>query len=582
MSLLNFLSDCFIDFVCFGCVVVDFYVQQYGSCFEDVCSFQMYFGGLLGNVVFGVVWFGLKIVMILCVGDEQMGCFLCEMFECEGCDMSQLQIDCECFIVLVLFGLKDCDMFLLLFVCENCVDMVVCVDEICEDFIVGCCVFVIIGMYLLMLGMCEVLLIVFGYVCCYGVVCIFDIDYWLVLWGLIVCGVGENCYVFDVQVMWQLQQVFGEFDLLVGIEEEFLIVGGVLYDLIGLLQVVCVIMNVMLVVKCGVFGCCVIEGDILVSIDVVLIFFGECVEVFNVFGVGDVFLLGLLLGLLCGCDWVELMCIVNVCGVIVVLCYVCLVVMLMLVEFVYWFDGSCNLQVDVDCMFVYLYCVMVLCCDWDDLCVMVFDYCSQFYEFVVQVGVDEVWIKMLKCLFVCVVEQVECDCGIVGYVGVLIDGGVYGSDVFVLVIGCGWWVGCLVELLGLCLLWFDDMCLVGLLFMYWLIEQVVKCLVYYYFDDFVDLCVEQEQCVLELWEVMCVSGNELLLEMILLCVVMLVGIEDDVVLCIVVCFYNFGVKFEWWKFMLFIVDGWMWFVVLIVECDLYCCGVVIFGLNQLL
>ena len=84
--------------------------------------------------------------------------------------------------------------------------------------------------------------------------------------------------------------------------------------------------------------------------------------------------------------------------------------------------------------------------EWDDLCVMAFDHRSQFYELAVQAGADEARIKTLKRLLVRAVEQVERDRHIEGHVGVLIDGGGYGSDALASATGRGWWVGRPVEL----------------------------------------------------------------------------------------------------------------------------------------
>lgn len=267
MSLLNFPSDRPIDLACLGRVAVDLYAQQYGSRLEDARSFQMYLGGSSGNVAFGVARLGLKTAMISRVGDEQMGRFLRETLEREGCDTSQLQTDRERLTALVLLGLKDRDTFPLLFVRENCADMAVRADEIREDFIAGCRALAITGTHLSTPGTREASLTALTYARRHGTVRILDIDYRPVLWGLTARGAGENRYVPDAQVTRQLQQVLGEFDLLVGTEEEFLIAGGVPHDLVGSLQAVRAITNATLVVKRGALGCCVIEGDIPASID---------------------------------------------------------------------------------------------------------------------------------------------------------------------------------------------------------------------------------------------------------------------------------------------------------------------------
>ncbi|MCA3890011.1 MAG: DUF2090 domain-containing protein, partial [Burkholderia sp.] len=393
-------------------------------------------------------------------------------------------------------------------------------------------------------------------------------------------GAGENRYVPDAQVTRQLQQVLGEFDLLVGTEEEFLIAGGVPHDVIGSLQAVRGITNATLVVKRGALGCCVIEGDIPARIDDAPTFLGERVEVLNVLGAGDAFLSGLLSGLLRGCDWAESTRIANACGAIVVSRHACSAAMPTPAELAHWFDGSRNPVVDADRTLAHLHRVTVPRREWDDLCVMAFDHRSQFYELAVQAGADEARVKTLKRLLVRAVEQVERDRHIEGHVGVLIDGGAYGSDALASATGRGWWVGRPVELPGSRPLRFDETRSVGSSLTHWPTEQVVKCLVHYHPDDDVDLRVEQEQRVLELWEATRASGNELLLEMIPPRAVTPAGTEDDAVLRTVARFYNLGVKPEWWKLTPLSADGWTRLAALIAERDPHCRGAVILGLNQ--
>ncbi|MXN73322.1 5-dehydro-2-deoxygluconokinase [Burkholderia sp. 4701] len=580
MSPLNFPSDRPVDLACLGRVAVDLYAQQYGSRLEDARSFQMYLGGSSGNVAFGVARLGLKTAMISRVGDEQMGRFLRETLEREGCDTSQLQTDPERLTALVLLGLKDRDTFPLLFVRENCADMAVRADEIREDFIAGCRALAITGTHLSTPGTREASLTALGYARRHGVVRILDIDYRPVLWGLTGRGAGESRYVADEQVSRQLQQVLGEFDLLVGTEEEFLIAGGVPHDLIASLRAVRRASGAVLVVKRGALGCCVIEGDVPERIDDAPTYAGERVEVLNVLGAGDAFLSGLLSGLLRGRGWAESTRIANACGAIVVSRHACSAAMPTPAELDHWFDGSRHPAVDADRELAHLHRVTVARRDWNDLCVMAFDHRSQFYELSVQAGADEARIKTLKRLLVRAAEQVERDRGIAGHVGVLIDGGAYGSDALASATGRGWWVGRPVELPGSRPLRFDDTRSVGSTLTHWPTEQVVKCLVHYHPDDPVDLRVAQEQRVLELWEATRASGNELLLEIIPPRAVTPAGTEDDAVLRTVARFYNLGVRPEWWKLAPMSADGWTRLAALVAERDRHCRGAVILGLNQ--
>lgn len=227
------------------------------------------------------------------------------------------------------------------------------------------------------------------------------------LWGLTSRGAGEHRYVPDAHVTRQLQQALGEFDLLVGTEEEFLIAGGVPRDLMASLRAVRQISGAVLVVKRGALGCCVIEGAVPERIEDAPTFPGERVEVLNVLGAGDAFLSGLLSGLLRGKGWAESARIANACGAIVVSRHACSAAMPTPAELAHWFGGSRHPGVDADRELAHLHRVTVARPHWDDLCVMAFDHRSQFYDLAVQAGAGESRIKTLKQLLVRAAEQVE-------------------------------------------------------------------------------------------------------------------------------------------------------------------------------
>jgi len=580
MSNLNFPTGRRIDLACLGRVAVDLYSQQFGSRLEDARSLAMYLGGSSGNLAFGVARLGLKSAMLSRVGHEQMGNFLRESLEREGCDVSQLQIDPERLTALVLLGLKDRDTFPLLFMRENCADMAIDANLIREDFIAQCRALAITGTHLSTPTTRRAATRALDYARRHGVIRVLDIDYRPVLWGLTPRGAGENRFVADASVTLQLQQVLGEFDLLVGTEEEFLIAGGVPDDLMASLRSVREVSPATLVVKRGALGCCVIEGKIPAAIDDAPTFKGERVEVLNVLGAGDAFLSGLMNGLLRGMDWADATRIANACGAIVVSRHACSAAMPTPAELEHWFSGSRHPQVDADRQLAHLHRVSAARPHWDELCVMAFDHRSQFYELAREAGADEARIPALKKLLVRAAEQVESSHQLQGHVGVLIDGGDYGRDALASATGRGWWVGRPVELPGSRPLRFDGTRSVGSALLHWPTEQVVKCLVHYHPEDSAALRLEQEQQVLELWEATRESGNELLLEIIPPKSMTAAGTEDEAVLYAVKRFYNLGVKPEWWKLAPMSADGWVRLAALIEERDSYCRGAVILGLNQ--
>jgi 5-dehydro-2-deoxygluconokinase len=581
MSKLQFPAPRRHDLACLGRLAVDLYAQQFGARLEDARSFAMYLGGSSANLAFGVARLGCKTAMISRVGDEQLGRFLNETLQREGCDISQVQTDPERLTALVLLGLKDRDTFPLLFVRENCADMAIEAEQISEDFVAGCRALAITGTHLSTPTTRLASLTALSYARRHGTTTVLDIDYRPVLWGLTPRGAGENRYVPDAAVTAQLQQALPWFDLLVGTEEEFFIAGGVANDLIASLRVVRELCpDATLVVKRGALGCCVIEGEIPDDIDAAPTYRGERVEVLNVLGAGDAFLSGLLASLLQGKDWAESTRVANACGAIVVSRHACSAAMPTPAELAHWFGGSRNPQVDADQQLAHLHRVTAARRDWNELCVMAFDHRAQFYDIARAAGADEARIPALKRLLVQAAEQVERSRQLQGHTGVLIDGGDYGRDALASATGRGWWVGRPVELPGSRPLRFDGTRSVGSALTHWPTEQVVKCLLHYHPDDAVDLRLEQEQRVLELWEATRASGNELLLEIIPPKALTPDGSSDAAVLRAVKRFYNLGVKPEWWKLAPMQPAGWRQLEALLAERDPYCRGAVILGLNQ--
>lgn len=585
MSKLEFPQGRRHDLACLGRLAVDLYAQQFGSRLEDARSMAKYLGGSSANLAFGVARLGCRSAMISRVGNEQMGRFLTETLQQEGCDVSQVQVDPERLTGLVLLGIKDRDTFPLLFYRENCADMALDASAISEDFIAQCRALAITGTHLSTEGTRAAAHKALHAARRHGTVTVLDIDYRPVLWGLTSRGAGENRYVPDAGVTRQLQASLPLFDLLVGTEEEFFIAGGVANDLIGSLRAVRALCpQATLVVKRGALGCCVIEGEVPDDIDAAPTYRGERVEVLNVLGAGDAFLSGLMASLLQGKDWAEATRVANACGAIVVSRHACSAAMPTPAELAYWFSGERptkgNPKVDADEQLAHLHRVTAARPSWNDLCVMAFDHRSQFYDIAREAGASEARIPALKKLLVKAAEQVERSRQLQGHTGVLIDGGDYGSDALASATGRGWWVGRPVELPGSRPLRFDGTRSIGSALIHWPTEQVVKCLVHYHPDDAYELRLAQEQTVLELWEATRESGNELLLEIIPPKALTPDGSADAAVLRAVKRFYNLGVKPEWWKLAPMQEQGWRELEALITERDRHCRGAVILGLNQ--
>ena len=574
MSALRFPGPRRFDIACLGRLAVDLYSQQVGARLEDVSSFAKYLGGSSANIAFGAARLGLKAAMISRVGDEQMGRYLLETLQREGCDTSQVQIDPDRLTGLVLLGLKDRDTFPLLFVRENCADMAIDATAIGEDFIAGCRALLITGTHLSTPTVRAASLAALGHAGKHGVVRVLDIDYRPVLWGLTKLGEGANRYVADAAVSARLQELLPQFDLLIGTEEEFLIAGGVAGDLLASLRRVREVSSAALVVKLGPKGCCFIEGAIPARLDDAPTALGEHIEVLNVLGAGDAFAAGLMTGFLNGEDFQGAGKIANACGAIVVSRHACAPAMPTPAELTHWFSGQRLPKVDADPVLAHLHRTTAARPAWPELNALAFDHRSQFESMAREAGAPLARVCVLKALLLRAAEQTEHAFSLQGRLGVLIDSR-YGSDALNAATGRGLWVGRPVELPGSRPLAFDGTRSLGSMLVTWPREQVVKCLVSYHPDDKATLRVAQEERLLELWEATRATGHELLFE-----VIPPGGADDAAVLRAVKRFYNLGLKPEWWKLAPMESASWENLAALVGERDPHCRGVVILGLNQ--
>ncbi len=568
------------DLACLGRLAVDLYAQQLGAHLEGVSSFAKYLGGSSANIAFGAARLGLRAAMVSRVGDEQMGRFLTQTLQREGCDTSQVQIDPQRLTGLVLLGLKDRETFPLLFYRENCADMALDASGIDEGFIARCRALLVTGTHLSADTVRAASRQALAYAARHQVLRVLDIDYRPVLWGLTKRGDGATRFVANTEVTERLQQVLPEFDLLIGTEEEFLIAGGVPNDLLASLHSVRAITPAALVVKLGAAGCCYIPDAVPGRLADALTVQGERVEVMNVLGAGDAFAAGLLTGLLQGKGFEQAAQLANACGAIVVSRHACAPAMPTPAELDHWFSGQRKPRVDNDLRLAHLHRTTAPRVHWGELHVLAFDHRSQFFELARQCGAPEQRLRTLKKLLLDSAARVAAEQKLDGQIGVLIDGGDYGADALAAATGRGWWVGRPVELPGSRPLRFDGTLSIGSDLLHWPAEQVVKCLVHYHPDDPVDLRLAQEHKLLELWQATRASGHELLIEVISPPGSCTVGCEDADVVRAVQRLYNIGIQPEWWKLAPMAASGWDSLAALIRRRDPQCRGVVILGLNQ--
>lgn len=582
MRNLSFPTGRPVDIACLGRLAVDLYADQIGCSLEDATSFSKYLGGSSANIAFGTARLGLASAMVSRVGDEQNGRFLLDTLRREGCDVSQVQVDPQRLTGMVLLGIKDQHTFPLLFARENCADMALDAAAIDEGFIAGCRSLLITGTHLstpTVLAASRRALELAGR---HGAVRVLDIDYRPVLWGLTGRGDGETRYVSSQAVTRHLQEQLGQFELVIGTEEEWMIAGGVEGDLMACLRRARECTQAVFVVKRGALGCSIVDGAVPARIDDALTVLGERIEVLNVLGAGDAFASGLMSGLLRGKDWRESAAIANACGAIVVSRHGCAPAMPTPAELAHWFSGHRHPRPDHDPQLAHLHRASVRRKEWPELYVLAYDHRSQFEDMARETGAEPARLARLKHLLNEVVAGIEHDePGFRGRLGVLVDGRPgLGESALHAATGRGWWLGRPIEQPGSRPLRFDGMRSLGSQLRHWPREQVVKCLVFYHPSDAAALRHEQDEWLLQVAEATRASGHELLLEVIPPRDTLAPGDTGEAVVQAIRHFYDLGLRPEWWKVGTLSARQWEALDALVRERDPYCRGAVILGLSQ--
>ncbi|MDO5102590.1 MAG: 5-dehydro-2-deoxygluconokinase [Lautropia sp.] len=585
MKQLEFPAGRPIDIACLGRLAVDLYGDSVGVGLENTAAFRKYLGGSSANIAFGTARLGLKSAMISRVGNEQMGRFLLQTLANEGCDVSQVSIDPERLTALVFLALKDQDTFPLLFYRRDCADMALSEADIDESFLARCKSLLVTGTHLSTPGVLAASRKALLAARANRTVTVLDIDYRPVLWGLTDTGDGETRYIASERVSAHLQAQLGLFDLIIGTEEEFMIAGGVVDDLVASLKVARQHTDAVFVLKRGALGCQVLDDAIPDDLDQLEIFSGERVEVLNVLGAGDAFASGLMSGLIQGKSYRESARIANICGAIVVSRHGCAPAMPSPDEVAYWLTKPAGLRPDLDEHLQHLHRVSIRRPPWPELCVLAFDHRSQFETLVAAHGVGYEEIPRLKQLIFSALLHVAAKRpDLAGRLGLLAD------DTYARQVLCdaterqpAWWIGRPVEQPASRPLCFDGTRSVATKIRDYPLEHTVKCLLFYHPEDTTAVRLAHEQQALTLWEATRASGHELLLELIVPKQMPASAIDtdpDSIILRSVARFYHLGVKPQWWKLAGMRAESWATLAELIGQHDPWCRGAVLLGLHQ--
>lgn len=564
-----------LDLICLGRVAVDLYAEQIGSRLEDVSSFARYLGGSSGNMAYGTARLGLKSAMLSRVGNEQMGGFVREELQRVGVDTSALQTDPHRHTGLVLLALKDRDSFPLLFYRHDCADMAIDADAIDPSFIARARALAITGTHLSTETTARACRKALDAAAEHGLKRVLDIDYRPVLWGLTSPGDGETRFIADDRVTADLQAWLGDFDLIVGTEEEFHIAGGNT-DTLMALSAVRRITDATLVCKLGAQGCVIFEGEIPARIEDGILVEGVKVEVLNVLGAGDAFMSGLLRGWLRGENWQTSATYANACGALVVSRHGCAPAMPTEAElFDYLARRSEVLRPDQDAQLNHLHRVTTRHpADWPEVCGLAFDHRRQLTDMAREVHADPARIPALKQLLVRAAEEGARRTGLTTP-AILVDD-VFGQDALNDATGKGWWIGRPVELPSSRPLRFQHGDDLGSRLRHWPREHIIKCLVFYHPDDPVSMRLDQEAHLRQLYQAACVHELELLIEVI---PPSHSNVDDHTLARSLHRFYNLGIRPDWWKLPPLSDSAWHEVSQTIEAQDPHCRGVVLLGLD---
>ncbi|WP_241576321.1 bifunctional 5-dehydro-2-deoxygluconokinase/5-dehydro-2-deoxyphosphogluconate aldolase [Rosenbergiella collisarenosi] len=571
---MNHQSKAALDVICIGRIAVDLYGQQIGARLEDVSSFAKYLGGSSGNVAYGTAIQGLRSGMLARVGDEHMGRFLREELERVGVDTQYLITDPQRLTALVLLSIKDQDSFPLIFYRDNCADMALTPEDIREDYIASARALAITGTHLSHPNTRAAVLTALNYAKKHQLRRILDIDYRPVLWGLTSLGDGETRFISNDRVTAQLQEVLHHFDLIVGTEEEFHIAGGNT-DTLEALKRVRQLTQATLVCKRGPLGCSVFENSIPDSWDDIALHTGVRVEVLNVLGAGDAFMSGLLRGYLNNESWEQSCRYANACGALVVSRHGCAPAMPTAREIDDYLARAESVpRPDNDPQLNHLHRVTTRRQQWLDLCVFAFDHRKQLEDMAHETGSDLSRIPQLKELLLKAAQKAAKETGLQGNSGILADT-TYGQAALNTITGQDWWIGRPIEQPSSYPLRLEHGN-IGSQLINWPKNHVVKCLVFCHPNDSTDIATHQYDLVDQVWQACCLSGHELLLEVIL---PNHADQDEHHYATLLTSFYQRGIKPDWWKLPAQSTESWECLSRIIDENDPDCRGILILGLD---
>lgn len=567
------MADRPLDVIGLGRSSVDLYGEQVGGRLEDMSSFAKYIGGSPTNTAIGAARLGLNSAIVTRVGDEHMGRFIQENLEREGVDTSHVKTDPDRLSALVILGIRDREVFPLIFYRTDCADMAIEAADIDPAFIASSKALLVSGTHFSTAKVDEASRTAMRYAREAGTKVVLDIDYRPVLWGLTGLGEGEDRFVASDTVSSHLQSIVADCDLVVGTEEE-LHIAGRSTDTIAALRNIRALSDAMIVVKRGPMGCSVFPKAIPDSLDDGIVGRGFPIEVYNILGAGDAFMSGFLRGWLRG-EPLETCCTyANACGAFAVSRHGCAPAIPSWDELIDYCDkGSPHHRLREDARINHIHWATTRRPGPSNIRALAFDHRSQLEDLATQAQVPFEKIAEFKKLIWSAASQVargRADAGII------VDDR-HGQDVLFATTGADTWIARPVERPGSIPLRFDGGPDIGLTLREWPVEHVAKCLVFFHPDDHVGLQRKQMAKLLLLQEACIATNRELLLE-----VIVPQGRPSDgnTTAKTLQTMYEAGIYPDWWKLQPPAdEEAWRKVSATIAHNDKYCRGVLLLGLD---
>ncbi len=439
-----------LDLITMGRVSVDLYGDQIGGHLEDMRSFSKYVGGCPANVAIGSSRLGLKVAFLSRVGDEQFGRYIRQHMQKNGVDTSYLKTDKDRLTALAILGIKDDEIFPLLFYRDNCADMAICEDDIDESFIASSKALMLSGTHFSKSNTDKAQRLAIKYAKAHGTKVVFDIDYRPVLWGVTSLGDGETRFKADETITKHLQSILPDCDLIVGTDEEFAIAAGNSNpeDMLASLRAVRQHTDAVLVLKRGEKGCTVYDKEIPDHLDKGHNGTPLKIKVFNVLGAGDAFMSGFLRAWIKGEDYPTCCSWGNASGAIVVTRHGCSPAIPDFNELMTIIKGTAGgkpvgLTPDDNITIKRMHYGALRERHYDQLKILAFDHRAQMKELCDKAGCDASKIPALKAL---IVDAVLSNSPDTKNLGVLVDGRTsMGQNALWKATGTGLWVGRPVE-----------------------------------------------------------------------------------------------------------------------------------------